>query len=295
MAAGRLACLLVVALAAAVAHAQVRVGSKTYFYHSGGRDWDGLCAAGTRQSPINIVEGDAAVVLPRDPSKHRVDFSGYNDHSKARTRHSAYDVTVLPVKKSRGQLGSINVSGVIYNVTFIRMHSPAEHSINGHIHGAEAEIFHQNAKGETLIVSVLFALDERTANLNASAPLMKKLKLMPGPRFLKGMGISKALPRMGHARISSALLGALRPELSASDYFMYSGSLSVPPCTEGITRVVFGNALSMTKSQFDVLESLFTKRRSFANGHGNNRLRPRMERAIEWIWPPSALKRLSLE
>ncbi len=65
------------------------LGAQTFFYHSGGRDWPGLCATGKEQSPIDIVEGKTTPLMPRhraERSKWRVGLDqGYTDHWSANT------------------------------------------------------------------------------------------------------------------------------------------------------------------------------------------------------------------
>ena len=52
----------------------VQVTVQVYVYTNGGRDWDGLCAVGEAQSPINIKEMETKVTLPFDQQTKNLTF-----------------------------------------------------------------------------------------------------------------------------------------------------------------------------------------------------------------------------
>ncbi len=69
-------------------------------------------------------------------------------------------------------------------------------SIDGHVHVAEVQIHHTGANQRKLIISVLFALDERTIEppTEKTKTLHAEIMALPGPRFLHGQA---ALLRLG--------------------------------------------------------------------------------------------------
>jgi len=65
-------------------------------------------------------------------------------------------------------------------------------------------------------------------------------------------------------------LNKLKESLSG-EYFTYTGSLTSPPCTEGVKWYVMKRPLGVQAEQLSTLTALFAGNANFAAGHGNNR------------------------
>jgi len=59
--------------------------------------------------------------------------------------------------------------------------------------------------------------------------------------------------------------------LPVDEFFSYEGSLTTPPCAEGIRWTVLRKALPIDRSLMKLLNSKFKNDRSYARGNGNNR------------------------
>lgn len=60
--------------------------------------------------------------------------------------------------------------------------------------------------------------------------------------------------------------------LDTSQFFAYEGSLTTPPCWEGVRWTVLKNALPISKNAMNHIRNLYSKNEKFAGLKGNNRV-----------------------
>ena len=181
------------------------------------------CRLGNQQSPINITtrlvqpSGAGLVVAKYLPAKG-VNLS-LEDYS--------FQITYPPNNK-------LQVKGIDYTLKFIRIKTPAENMINSSQGLMEAQFFHEDSKGTLLILSVLFM----EGNANPLVDLL--IKNLPQPNkasFISSVDIYQLLPR-------------------SLDSYQFDGSLTTPPCTQGVRWVVLKQPLTVTKTQADFLQNI---------------------------------------
>ncbi len=140
-----------------------------------------------------------------------------------------------------------------YRLLQFHFHTPSEHTINGKHSPMEVHLVHANDRGELAVVGVM--LDKGKAH-----PLLAKFwKHMP--REAKGSY------RDPEIMVSPA---ALLPANRAS--FRYDGSLTTPPCTEGVSWIVMATSTEASAEQIEAFHSLF--------GDTNRPVQPLHERKI---------------
>lgn len=207
----------------------------TYEGEEGPEHWGDLdpsfatCGTGTSQSPIDVsnpAEQDLAnIVFHYQPSEINILNNGH-------TVQVNYDT------------GSyIELDGVRYDVAQFHYHAPSEHAVDGKLFAAELHIVHKNADGSLAVVGIL--LDEGAQN-NAFQP------------FIENLPAEKSDVKDTGTTINAA---DLLPSVQTT--FRYSGSLTTPPCTEGVNWLVMTTSVEISTSQIEALTSLFEE--------GNNR------------------------
>jgi carbonic anhydrase len=139
------------------------------------------------------------------------------------------------IQVDHGQESTMSVDGEIYRLLQFHLHSPAEHQVAGLVAPLEAHFVHRAADG-TIAVLAVFMRD------GAANPTFEQvLDVMPGTPSAVGSSSS----------ISAA--GMLPDDLS---FHAYDGSLTTPPCTEGVRWFVLGHPIEASGAQIDRFRAL---------------------------------------
>lgn len=185
-----------------------------------------LCAIGTRQSPIDIRDG-----LPVELEPIAFDYRS-SSFSVLDNGHTV-QVNVAP--------GSgLTVMGRRYELLQFHFHRPSEERINGKQFEMVAHLVHRDAQGRLAVVAVLLdrARDDKPQPLIqtvwANLPLEK----------------GEALPAQVPIDLNQ-LLPADR------GYYTYMGSLTTPPCTEGVLWMVMRQPLALSAQQLGIFARLY--------------------------------------
>ena len=124
---------------------------------------------------------------------------------------------------------TIQVDGRTFELKQFHFHAPSENHVDGKSFPMEAHFVHADKDGNLAVVALLFT--EGAANTALPAAWAK----MP-----KAAGEKNALPEPFAAE-------SLLP--SRRDYFRFSGSLTTPPCTEGVRWLVLKKPASVSRAQ----------------------------------------------
>lgn len=185
-----------------------------------------LCAVGTRQSPIDIREGIAV-----DLEKIAFDY-----------RPSAFSVLdnghTVQVNVAPGN--GLTVMGRRYELVQFHFHRPSEERVNGKQFDMVAHLVHKDSAGKLAVVAVLL---ERGAD-NQPQPLLQTV--------WANLPLEKGEAVQAQSQID---LTQLLPENRG--YFTYMGSLTTPPCSEGVLWMVLRQPVPMTAQQIAVFSRLY--------------------------------------
>jgi carbonic anhydrase len=181
------------------------------------------CSSGSRQSPIDIRDGFG---VDLDPVEFDYRPSGFTVIDNGHT-----------VQVNVGSGNSIQVMGRRYELVQFHFHRPSEERINGRVFDMVAHLVHQDVEGRLAVVAVL--LDRGSAH-PAVQSVWNNLPLEKG----------EPMP----AR-SSLDLNALLPK--DRRYYTYMGSLTTPPCSEGVLWMVMQQPVTISPEQIDIFARLY--------------------------------------
>src|SRR5690606_22991939 len=130
------------------------------------------------------------------------------------------------------------VMGRRYDLKQLHFHKPAEERIDGRSYDMSAHLLHKDVDGRIAMVAVLFEADEENAFLRRLWPYL------PLER-----GREAYLPEV------KLELDKLLPE--SRTYYTYMGSLTTPPCTEGVLWIVMKTPVPVSVEQVAVFSRLY--------------------------------------
>jgi carbonic anhydrase len=124
---------------------------------------------------------------------------------------------------------NISVDGREFELKQYHFHAPSENHINGNSYPMEAHLVHADKAGNLAVVGVMFVEGETNTSLASVWSFMPGIE---GGRQNLPAGVS-----------AEGLLPANR------DYYRFNGSLTTPPCTEGVLWLVMKMPVMASKDQ----------------------------------------------
>ena len=184
--------------------------------HWGSLDSDFItCSTGKNQSPVNLIRMT----------------KGYLPHIKVNYSTGGNEILnnghTIQVNYASGS--SIKVGKHEFELKQFNFHSPSENTIEGHSYPMEAHFVHADKAGNLAVVAVMFAQG------NYNAELEKAWSQMPANK--------------GDKQVLRHQVDANRLLPRRHDYIRYNGSLTTPPCSEGVTWIVMEDIESASIEQ----------------------------------------------
>ncbi len=189
----------------------------------GQKNWSKLderfstCKDGLNQSPIDITTVIKAELTPLI----------FEEKSKATTFRN--DGNLLQVTFQGGNY--VYVDNIKYGLKQINFHTPSENKIDGKSFPMEAQLIHSDAKNNIAIISVFF--EEASDNF----VLNRLLRNLP--------------ENENETQNIKSEVFAYEILPSTKDYYRFNGSLTTPPCTEGVKWIVMKTPVELSKSQLN--------------------------------------------
>lgn len=131
------------------------------------------------------------------------------------------------------------VGGQRYNLVQFQFHHPSEEAVKGQLSDMEVQLLHKGSDGKMAMVSI--RMKEGNPNVVLAA-LWPELPKKPGTSTTTADLIS---------------LGGLFPP--DRGYWAYDGSLTTPPCTEGVRWFVFKQEEEVSRDQLQALAALYPR------------------------------------
>jgi carbonic anhydrase len=214
-----------VAVAAAPAHGT----HWSYEGESGPANWSKInvdwarCSAGHRQSPIDIRDG-----MKVDLEQIGFDYhpSSFNEIDNGHT----IQVTV-------GGGNFITVGNQAYELQGFHFHRPSEERINGRGTEMVMHLVHKSVEGKIAVVAVLLERGKAHSLIQTvwnNLPLEKNELVAPSVV----LDLNQALPER-------------------REYYTFMGSLSEPPCSEGVLWLVMKQPMQASPAQMALFSRLY--------------------------------------
>ncbi|KAH0664397.1 hypothetical protein KY284_029328 [Solanum tuberosum] len=135
-----------------------------------------------------------------------------------------------------GDSGYLKIDETHYQLQQIHWHTPSEHSIDGKRYDMEAHLVHMSSDGKIAVIGILYEIGLLPNDL---------LTILEGD--LVALADKKAEKSMG-------IIDPNIIKLDDNIYYRYIGSLTTPPCTEGVVWTIDGMVNSVTASQIKLLQ-----------------------------------------
>ncbi|MCW8837448.1 MAG: carbonic anhydrase [Thiovulaceae bacterium] len=210
-----------------------------YTGHEGPQHWGDLspkyemCKVGKSQSPVNI--SNAVTVTTEDLAKIKFNYT---------TEANAIINNGHTIQVNIQEGSSIEIDGKIFALKQFHFHTPSENQIEGRNFPLEAHFVHAAKDGSLAVIALMY--EEGKEN-----KIIKKLWSKMPHKAGKSSG----------CKMLAEMFFTMMPKDKA--YYRFNGSLTTPPCSEGVRWMVLKGYSHISKAQKDEFLHLFH--------HANNR------------------------
>ncbi|XP_078180231.1 dioscorin DB3L-like [Carex rostrata] len=225
-------CLLSIPLTSAVKDENGTSYSYTPGAIDGPEHWGELsdewqtCGTGLAQSPIDI----STQSVEEQPNLGSLVKSYWP--SRATLKRRSHHIEL----KWKNEAGSIFINDTKYDLTQLHWHYPSEHTIDGKRYDMEMHVVHKSSDNKTAVIGILYEYGHPDSFLTRLEPYIRSMSLTK----------SKEEP-----------IGIVNPEYAmgfGKKYYRYMGSLTTPPCTEGVVWTIAKKVKSVSREQVQMLK-----------------------------------------
>jgi len=130
---------------------------------------------------------------------------------------------------------TIQLDGRTFHLKQFHFHSPSENLIDGKSYALEAHLVHADDEGNLAVIAVLFEAGAANAFLD---------KVWPSMPAAAG----------GHAEPQGVAINVSDLLPADRDYYRFEGSLTTPPCTEGVRWLVLKRSVTASQKQIEAFQ-----------------------------------------
>jgi len=198
------------------------------------------CETGNRQSPINIS-------MSKPGQQHNTLVLRYHP-SQVYELNNGHTIQVSHTSGCEADLNNRT-----YKLRQFHFHAPREHHIEGKAFPMEMHFVHQDDKGHILVIAVMMKTD-------SPVPVLDKLW--------------QWLPKQQGRAVSLPLEFSIADILpTTTHHYSYSGSLTTPPCAEGVQWIIFKEPIHIANEDVQNFIQII--------GHNARPVQPLRNRQIE--------------
>jgi carbonic anhydrase len=190
-----------------------------------------LCAQGQGQSPINIIPSEKTT---------QANWSFAYKASKIAMKHNEHMHEIIDnghtIQLTLDEGSTFTFNDKVFHLKQAHFHTPSEHTVNGQSYPMEMHWVHQSEEGKLAVVSVLFKEGKPNKNFE--------------------MIIAHLPSKKGDSVIVEDKQLQLDLHLPPDNYaYHYLGSLTTPPCSEGVQWLVLRQPVELSATQLQAIAS----------------------------------------
>lgn len=182
-----------------------------------------VCSLGLEQTPIDLKESVRAETGAVEPSFKPMPLTILNNGHTIQVNCAPGSRTII--------------SGRPFELLQFHFHHPSEHLLSGRATEMELHFVHKSPEGQLAVLGVFIRQGQENAAL---APVWAAMPREAGEPIKVDASVD-----------ASALLPANR------QYFRYKGSLTTPPCSEGVLWTIFRDSIEASADQIRRFAELF--------------------------------------
>ncbi|XP_062165868.1 alpha carbonic anhydrase 7-like [Alnus glutinosa] len=186
------------------------------------------CKNGGMQSPIDLSSRRVKIIPKLGQLKRSYKSCNATLHNRG------HDISVQWVGDDAG---SIQINGTDYFLKQSHWHSPSEHSINGRRYDLELHMVHETQDPSVkniAVVGLFYKIGQPDAFISK---LMKNLVSITDKKEERNMGV----------------IDPAEIKMGGKKYYRYMGSLTIPPCTEGVIWTINKKIRTVSRKQVKLL------------------------------------------
>ena len=185
-----------------------------------------LCANGKHQSPIDLVNPTPEKLSP-------ITYT-YDSTTILNIRNTGHTIEVAYPEGSW-----IEVDGARYQLLQFHFHAPSEHTVAGKPFDMEMHLVHKSEAGNLAVVGVFIENGRENAEFT---PIWDQLPSAPG-ESLHNEGV---------------IFNAIDLLPGPKSTYHYEGSLTTPPCSEGVQWFVLTTPIEMSEAQIAAFKAIIS-------------------------------------
>jgi carbonic anhydrase len=189
-----------------------------------------LAKEGKAQSPVDIVRADLVPAEAAGKPEFHYHETGF------KVENNGHTIELIPADQDN----YITIDNSPYTLEQMHFHLPSEHKVDGSGSGMEAHLVHKDPGGRIAVLGILLVPGEENPALKE---LFTKLPQTPGGEDA-GLFLDKPLN-----------LADLFPP--SQGMYRYEGSLTTPPCAEGVKWCIFTQPVELSNAQIGAFRAVY--------------------------------------
>ncbi|MDR1247841.1 MAG: carbonic anhydrase family protein [Treponema sp.] len=206
------------------------------YWHRLDREYT-LAKEGKAQSPVDVVSAD---LVPASETAGEEALGKLEFHYREtgfRVENNGHTIELIPADQGN----YVTIDNNPYTLEQMHFHLPSEHTVDGSGYAMEAHLVHKDSEGKIAVLGILLVPGQEN-------PALKEL-FIKLPREPAGETAGLSLDRPVNP-------ADLFP--SSRELYRYDGSLTTPPCTEGVSWSIFTRPVELSNAQISAFRALYS-------------------------------------